>query len=77
MKPETSKDFAGNTVYIGDEVFFVTRGRYPEAKILCVESFTESGLPKGEILGRSRPGWSSLSKPGTVVRSEFVKVAKE
>ena len=70
------KDFLGNEVSVGDFVFFKTSGRWPESLLGQVASFTNSGLPKVNVLKSSKKNSRELIK-GRLLKTEFVVVTNQ
>lgn len=70
------KDFLGNEVSVGDFVFFKTSGRWPESLLGQVASFTNSGLPKVNVLKSSKKYSRELIRD-RLLKTEFVIVTNQ
>ena len=66
------KDFVGQTVEVGDHIFYSTTGRYSESRVCEVVRFTAKSMIV-KILMASRVQ-SSLANPDVVVRNVFIKI---
>lgn len=65
------KDFIGNTVEVGDFIFYSTTGRYPESRVAVVTRFTKKSMfAKPVMINRS----GGLPDKEVVVRNDFIKV---
>jgi hypothetical protein len=64
------KDFLGNTVDIGDYIFYSTTGRWPESRLGKIVRFTEKSLFV-DIIKKNRHG---SMETNVQVKNDFVKV---
>lgn len=66
------KDFLGQTVAVGDHIFYSTTGRHAESRLGIVSRFTPKSMFT-KIVKHNRPGDYSYGDE-VVVRNDFAKV---
>jgi hypothetical protein len=65
------KDFLGNTVEVGDHIFYSTTSRWSESRLCEVTRFTDKSM-FAKIIKVSRS--SSNTGDEVIVKNDFVKV---